>query len=526
MYNYQYIFDVKKWNTGAKQYLTDICTKYHLEYFLEKNIVDDKEVTINFRGKKENLNKFEFRFIKGFSNILKIEDFVKTSTSISPKILKDNSDFDINTCNLKLYSKRKKIISIDVKSEIIKLIKSGKIGLIRSVNGYYLVAIATKSKPVKMIRELLKIPTKTIPLLIKNTTQSKFANFSKKEEELLNSKIVPLVRVRKRHIHRLEKVKNAPVGLVTFNNFYEIKLPKNSFEEFLSFNTNQPLVFYKIKNTDELVDKIDFIVNTPKSFIDFPDSFMQKVYGRDMILDIGFGLAPLSINLPNKIEKECYCIIDGNIAIAKEDKILFAHNINKKDFFNINDFKSDCSIEAKEKDYLAILHTFLSEFNDAIVFSFTNKTCKILQYKENNFEILYKFEEDIKTLFDKTLDTDATYQNEAQLHADAKYEICHKNSFKYEINNKIIKIIFDKDTTKTLQSSALINTTTKIVSKIIEEENTNIVLCGEIFENKNLTENIIEYLDDNEKNYYISQNVPLNTSTIPIGVLLDFYLNK
>ncbi len=219
MYNYQYFFDIYEWSDEAKNYLDEICSKYDLEYFIEKNFLNEKEIAINFRGQKKDLDRFEFKFIKEFSYVLKVEDFTKTSTCITPMILKDNSDFDVQSCSFNLYTKKKKIISLDIKSEFIKLIKASKVGLIRNVNGYYLVAIATKSKPVKTVRELLNLPTKTLPLLIKNTTLAKYANISKKEDELLNSDIKPMLRVKKRQLHRLEKVKNAPVGVVTFNNF-------------------------------------------------------------------------------------------------------------------------------------------------------------------------------------------------------------------------------------------------------------------------------------------------------------------
>ena len=526
MYNYQYFFDIYEWSSDAKSYLDNICSKYDLEYFIEKNFLNEKEIAINFRGQKDDLDEFEFKFIKEFSDILKVEDFTKTSTHITPLILKDNSDFDVNSCSFNLYAKKKRVISLDVKSELIKLLKSSKVGLIRNINGYYLIAIATKSKPVKMIRELLNLPTKTLPLLIKNTILAKYANISKKESELLNSDIRPIVRVKKKQLHRLEKVKNAPVGAVTFNNFYDLKLPKNSLEELLVYEVGQPLIFYKISDIDKIIDDIEFLVNAPKSFIDYPDSFMQKVYGKDMVLSVGFGLAPLSIKLPKKIEKECFSTYKDSIAIAKNDEILCSCNIKKMDFFNINNFKSNCQVELEEKSYVSTLHRYLSGFEEAIVFEFLSDSAKILEYKGGDFSILYEFEKSISKLFDDTFGKDVSYKNEAQLLAESKYEICHEDIYEYEKTDKIIKISIDKDIPANLRGSAIINTITKIVTDTIEEQDTNIILCGEIFENKNLTENIIEYMDDHDITYFISDKVPLNSSVNSMGALLDFYINK
>ncbi len=526
MYNYQYFFDIYEWNDKAIDYLDDICSKNNLEYFIEKNILNNHEIAINFRGQKQDLDNFEFKFIKEFTDILKVEDFTKTSTHIIPMILRDNSDFDINSCNLNLYSKKKKVISLDVKSELIKLIKGGKVGVIRNVNGYYLITLATKSKSVKVARELLKLPTKTLPLLIKNTISAKYATISKKENELLNSDIKPFVRVKKRQLHRLEKVKNPPTSLVSFTSYYELKLPKNSFEELLAYEVNQPIVFYKIFNIDNIIDNIDFLVTTPKSFIDYPDSYMQKVYGRDMVLGIGFGLAPLSIKLPSKIKQECFSIYKDSIAIAKEDEIICSCNIKKRDFFNINDFKSDYQIELEDKDYLAILHRYLSGFNEAVIFEFQNDIAKILEYKDEKFSILYEFEDSIEKIYNNSFDKEITYSNEAQLMAESKYEICHEDIYEYKKEDKFIKINTQKDIPQKLQGSAIINTLTKIVTDTINDYNTNIILCGEIFENKNLTENIIEFMDEHDIEYFISDRVPLNSSVKSMGVLLDFFTNK
>ncbi len=288
------------------------------------------------------------------------------------------------------------------------------------------------------------------------------------------------------------------------------------------------MIFYKVKDNDidRLVDDIDFLVNAPKSFIDYPDSFIQKLYGKDMILSAGFGLVPLSIKLPKKIENECFSIYGNSIAIAKNDEILCSCNIKKRDFFNINNFKSDCQIELKEKSYLSILHRYLSGFEEALVFEFQNDSAKILEYKDGDFSLLYELENSISKLFDNTFDKEINYKNEAQLMAESKYEICHEDIYEYEKKNKTIKIVTEKDIANNLKGSAIINTLSKVVTDIIEEHNTNIVLCGEIFENKNLTENIIEQMDDNDITYFISDNIPLNSSVNSMGALLDFYLNN
>ena len=526
MYNYQYTLDVSSWSTKAQKYITDIVKTYNIVYNIQRSSWDPQIVILNLKGHKDELDKLELKLIKNLSTHADIEDFTKTTTKLSEDITKDNTLFDIETCEFSLFYKSKK--QDNPLDETIKLLKSQKIGLIKNINGYYLCAISSKSAPVKKIRKILDLPTQTLPLLVKTTLQaSKFIVLSKKEETLLNSEIKPFIKTRKKNIHRLEKIKNIPINSVAPTNSYKVKLPKNSLENFLANEVNIPLIFYKIKDIDIVMDSIDFILSFEKNFLDYEDSFMQVVYGKNQIITLGFGLDCASFELDKKLNHNICCIDHDNVSIAYKNILkLSPCCINKDEFFIINHFQPDTIVDMISKNSISLAHVYDSQYEKALVFEFTSEKGKIFIYENHTLEEKYHFQKPIKEYFDEVLIKygilkTINYTNESQLICDNSYEICFEKSYEYSIIDKNININLSKELQKNEVSSALLNSFTNIVKDIYELHKLPVVLCGDVFENKNLTENIIEFFDDHDIKYHISTKIPLNKTSSSLGTLLD-----
>ncbi len=531
MYNYKYTLEVSSLSDNAEKYLIDTIDGHNIEYYIEKDLLNQNEVAINLKGLKSDLDRFEIKLIKNLSKLADVHDFTKTSTELFPDILKDNSYLDLNACDFSLFYKSKYLQN--PLEESVKLLKSQKIGIVKNINGCYICSISSKTAPVKKIRELVSLPTQTLPILSKTKLQaSRFVSLSKKEDKLLSSDIKPVLRVKKKNIHRLEKVTNIPINSIAPTNLYSIKLPKNSLEEYLASEVNIPLVFYKINNPKDFYEQVDFILQFKKSFIEYEDSFMQIIYGKTQILKAGFGLSPITVKLPKKVEENMYSICDSTVAIAFDDTVLLsASGMKTKDFFILNHFKSNKEIKNTVSNPVSLIHAYESKFKEAIIFEFSTTKAEVLKYHHEKLELLYKFKKPPKEYFDDSatkskLIKEIHYTTETQLICDTAYEICFEKSFDFSIKDHVIDIDLSKDLERNEICSALLNSLTNIVKEITNEENLPIILCGDLFENKNLTENIIEFFDDHDKKYYISQTLPLNESVAPLGTILDFCLKK
>ena len=425
---------------------------------------------------------------------------------------------------LRLSVKGKDISNATTMKSIVKLLKAGKVGLLKNINGFYMIGVATKSPTIEKIREITGDSKKTLPILFKTSLQaSKFAMLSKKEELLLTSDIKPILRVKKREIHRLENIKHRILNSVSYNNFYEIKLPKNAFETLLSNTLNISMIFQKIDINTVDESKVNFKAELNFELGDIDDSFMQVVYGKNQILKAGFALAPTVITLPKKLDKNVLAQSGNSFAIGFEDKMILApsgENIDK--FLNLYEFKSEKILEDENKSYIATLNLYESGYKNALIF----ENDKVFLY-DGSLKEIYTFKKSISELFDEiAIMSDEiskkTYEKESQLICESGYEICKEDCFIYSIKDNLIDIEIDLSIPLENLGSALINTISNIYVEIIKEHEEDVILCGDLFENKNLSENIIEYLDDEDIDYYMSQKTPIGQSSKPLGMILDF----
>lgn len=434
---------------------------------------------------------------------------------------------DVHSSLLKLSVKGKDISNATTMKTIVKLLKAGKVGLLKNINGSYIIGVATKSPTIEKIRDITENSRKTLPILFKTSLQaSKFAMLSKKEELLLTSDIKPFVRVKKREIHRLENIKYRVLNSISYTNFYEIKLPKNAFETLLSHSLNISLIFQKVDIDKIDKSKVNFEAKLNFELGDIEDSFMQVVYGKNQILRAGFALAPTVINLPKKLDTNILAKSGDNFAIGFEDKMILApRGESLEKFLNLYEFKPEKILEDENRLYITTLNLYESGYKNALIF----EDDKVLLY-DGSLKEIYHFSKPLVELYDEVATlademVEKTYDKESQLLCESSYEICKEDMFSYTIKNNKIDIKIDDFISCENLGSALINTISAIFLQIIKEYEEDVILCGDLFENKNLSENIIEYLDDEERTYYMSEKTPIGQSSKPLGMILDFCHN-
>jgi len=531
MYSYKYTLEVSSWSQDTQKYITDLIERYDIAYNIEKSILNSSQIILTIKGNKHELDKLELRLIKNLSSHTQIEDFSKTTTFLDENILINNNFFDIKESDLFLISNSKKIDENPIE-ECIKLLKAQKIGIIKNLNGYYLCAISNKSSTIKKIRQLLSLSQQDLPLLVKNIFQaSKFVKLSKKEEENINSPIKPLIKTKKKNLHRLEKSKNIPLNAVSLTNTYYVKLPKNFLETLLTNDINIPLIFIRVDRYLEYIDNVDFILTFEKDFLEYDDTVLQIVYGKQQIIKNGYGISSIKISLDHDIKQTISCHHDKSTALAaKKDLILSPSGLKKELFYKLYDLKPQKSINKIKKEAIAKIHTYDSRFMDCIVFEFSKEIANIWISKQLNLQLLYTFDQEPNKYFKSCLKQVKNQKDLKELDVEELcnnlYEICYEKSFDYSIKDKIISINLEKDLNKNEVPSTLINTFTDIVKDIYQEYQLPVVLCGSLFENKNLTENIIEFFDDHDVKYHISSTIPLNSTCAPLGCLLDIIDKK
>jgi len=277
-----------------------------------------------------------------------------------------------------------------------------------------------------------------------------------------------------------------------------------------------------------LIDKVDFFVSFENDILEYEDSLMQIIYGEKQIIRAGYGIEHISIALPKKSQKNYYSQTGESLAVKLENKLLLApYKINKNSFFTLyNIISKDIVNIPTSPNALSRIHTFLSNFQESIVFEFSTYKANILYYENNNFKLLYSLKEKPVIYYNNTLlkngfIKEISFDKESQQLCDYFYQNSHKEYFQYTIKKNIIDINTTKNITKTKLCSTIVNSFIKIIQDISDKFDLPIVLCGDLFENKNLSEPIIEYFIDKNKRYYISNKIPLNDSSIPLGSIVE-----
>ena len=258
---------------------------------------------------------------------------------------------------LKLFTNTKVIAKNNEAIELCaKLIKKGKIVAIKGLGGFHLVCDATNPKTVKKLRDRKQRPSKPFAVMFKDIDQIKIvANITKTEQELITSKEKPIVVVKKRKFHRLEKPKFRLSSFVAPNiDRIGVFLPYTPLHYLLFNQLSCPIVATSanisdepiIRDSTELKEKLfcvyDFCLDFDREIVNAcDDSVVQAINEDKIFLRLSRGYAPKYFKLPFKLKHKILALganQKNTIALAYEDNIILSPHIGDLGSVGANEY--------------------------------------------------------------------------------------------------------------------------------------------------------------------------------------------
>ncbi len=393
--------------------------------------------------------------------------------------------------------------SNDIFHTCIKLLARGEIIAIKEKNGFHILCNASKTKAVQTLREQINIPRKPLPVVFKNLLSiQKLVLLSKKEQDLTQSQNHPFVIAKIKNLHRLERDRykyTLSAQINPINKRIEISLPfSDQYNQFFS-EIAFPLISIDAKTEDGtmIIDK-DTLV---------------KTYG-----DIFKYILDSDITIKNPQPRVCYQILYGKAKQIKPETVIQTAQ-NSFDVILDNEQSTIANL------HLSPIKILLDENNQqqpkysALSLLFTNLPLDeilALDLPFNAVEIkqLHKnWENNINTqtttslltLFDAIASLSnqlhtKTFDKESVFLAEAHFEVCEEDLLDYNIADNIIYIdiinAYLKNNKLKHLISRLLYTLSVIICEIAKEKNLGVTLNGTLLQYRDLTELIIEKLED------------------------------
>ena len=240
------------------------------------------------------------------------------------------------------------------------------------------------------------------------------------------------------------------------------------------------------------------------------------------------------------LSRECLCFIfdgtgygdDGNIWGGE---VFLADNKKYKRIHHIKNFKllgGEKAVKEPKRVALSLLFDCFNldeilNMNNACVNSFSKKEINVF-YKMHKKSLNSPLCSSMGRIFD-AISSFAnilhiqSYEGETGLLIEKNYDVNINEAFSYEINEKDIDLslmikeiirLKDKKLICTMFLNMIINIIVEISSMY---KNKSIILSGGVFQNKTLLENLSKKLNLLKKDFYYTQKVPLNDSSISLG---------
>jgi len=236
-----------------------------------------------------------------------------------------------------------------------KLIKKGEIVAIKGMGGFHIVCDASKSGVVLKLRERKNRPTKPFAVMF-----ASFSDILKCAEELdetrsalINSSERPIVLVKKRKPHRLEKFCIACDVLAPNNSKMGVFLPYTPLHILLMDRLHCPIVCTSANTQDEaIITKKEDIFERLSSVVGYvldydrdivnpcDDSVIDVFDSRPLFVRRARGYAPINIKAPKKSKNKILALgasQKSSIAVCFEDNILLSPHIG--DIDNLDTFE-------------------------------------------------------------------------------------------------------------------------------------------------------------------------------------------
>jgi hydrogenase maturation factor HypF (carbamoyltransferase family) len=475
----RYLIEGKLYEEGID--LPAIITKLANDHNLTPKIEPTENgFSVEIEADIMDLLNFEPILFKKIANFMEIKLYTKKNQK--PKKKSDS----------KTEKKNKKPFKLSA-----QYLRQEKIIAIKGNNGFHLVCNASKAQAVQALRELIKEPEKSLFIMYKSLIKAEqLILLSKKEEELLQQPQKPIVISKLRQLHRLEKVRikhrltpminpiNHRIGLTLIHN----KLYKKLFD-YIEF----PIVTMDALDENGVIisdiEKLSHIYGEGIEYILDSDKDIENPKLRD-ILQVTYGKTQ-TILTDQKPDDSCEIFLG-----YKESKILDLKLKPLKIFEN------------KNPRYSALALLFANLAIEKVLelkLSFDHSEIKELYKEWENSKITST---SLLTLFDAIASLsdelhDKSFIEQSIMLTEMHYEVCEEDIFEFSIKENEISIdiisAYLKNSKLKHLGSTLVNTiSTIIANRAKESAKSEVRLCGELFNYRDLSELTIEKLEDED----------------------------
>lgn len=285
---------------------------------------------------------------------------------------------------LTLYRKNASVVvegkkAIDVAA---KAIKKGEIVAIKGMGGFHLVCDASKVNVVMRLREKKKRPAKPFAVMFAAFSDIlKCSQITEMENELINAPERPIVLVKKRKPHRLDKFNIACDQIAPNNLKMGVFLPYTPIHMLLMDKVATPIVCTSANVSDEAIitskeavfeklsDVVDYVLDYNREIVNPCDDSVVDICGdKAFMIRRARGYAPANIKINRKSDKKILALgasQKNSIAIAFEGNILVSPHIGDIDnldtfdyfkrtvelFSSVYDFTPDVVVHDRHPDY-------------------------------------------------------------------------------------------------------------------------------------------------------------------------------
>lgn len=292
--------------------------------------------------------------------------------------------------------------------KVVEFLNDGKILAIKAMGGFHLVCDALNEKSIKLLRERKSRPDKPFAVMCEDEKMAnEFAYINKKESEVLNSNLKPIVILRTKQngsippnlAPNLDKIAiflaNTGLHLLIFKYF---KKPIIATSANLS---GEPIIF----NEDDLLSKqnsiFDYYLDNDRDILTpSDDSIVQICSDKTFFLRTSRGVNP-KIYISNFTKKGCF------LALGAELKNQFTIYKNGQIFISpyIGDLKNIATFDR----FKAMLDMFVKSYNlkfDAIIADLHPNFLHTKYFEKQNYKIYriqHHYAHLISALYDNNL---------------------------------------------------------------------------------------------------------------------------
>ncbi len=501
MKNYEYIIEGTLYNKNedVKNELYKLASELGISIDVSKT---KDGLIIIAPSNQKNLVEFEPLLFKKLFTFYDISKYAKKDLETNKKM----SDEKEKNQNKSEYTQK------DIKL-ITKLLRQAKLIAVKQDNGFHIICNASQVQAIQTLRDLTNQPDIPLPVIFRSIQKARQqVILSKKEEELLLKPKHPGIVAKIKNLHRLERPKYSLSPTINeLNQRVHISLKQGKFYTALFEIVDFPIVSIDAldKNADIIVkrdklleiygNKLAYILDMDKK-ITAPSKreTIQFVHGKQQYIQAGCPkMPPGMVEPPIKV-----CLNHERSIISKDKKTLF-------------EFKTYKILLNEKKLYEPQLSALSIMFEEIPLDQITRLN---LPFEINEIYKLYEdWQNNVNTqdtnslfpLFDAIASLSGelhqkSFDKQSILLAESHFDVCKEELFDFDIAGNVIDIdpSFLKNKTLKYLSCALTYTISSIITQITKEQNMPVGLCGDLFHYRDLTELIVEQLEDEDLTVY------------------------